>query len=117
MAAAWVPDDSIGSYLGSLADNFSGKNAAVMANAVEDVKKKRAQAAAAAAADQANQAMWNARKPPEVSPNLDAWRTGAGPVSTEVVPAGGPAPLQALTPELLDVLKAMPPGRLVQIGV
>lgn len=100
MGNVWTEDNSIGSYLAGLADNFSGKNAATMANTVEDVRLKRAQAAAAAAADQANRAMWNARKPPEVSPNLDAWRTGAGPVSTEVVPAGGPAPLQALTPDI-----------------
>ena len=41
MAAAWVPDDSIGSYLGSLANNFSGQNAATMANTIEDIKAKR----------------------------------------------------------------------------
>jgi hypothetical protein len=102
MPAAWTEDPSIGNALAGLANNFSGLNAATMANTVEEIKKKRAQAAAATAADQANRVMWNARTPPDVAPNLAAWRAGGGTVGTEVVPAGGPASLQPYTPDITE---------------
>lgn len=100
MAQFWTEDPTIGNALAGLADSFSGKNAVAMANSIEDIKKKRAQAAAAAEADAANRAMWMNRPLPEVAPqtpNQEAWATGRG---TENVPALGPAPLQAYTPDI-----------------
>jgi hypothetical protein len=104
MAQFWTEDPSIGNALAGLADSFSYKGQVAIANSMEDLKKKRAEAAARQDAIDANNAMWNARKAPTVAPqtpNQTAWATGAGPIGAENVPVGGQMqPLRALTPDV-----------------
>jgi hypothetical protein len=102
----WVEDDSIGRALAGLADSFSGKSGAYIANvrseiaAREDQRRKLQQELLAKQREQeAADAAIAARRsrlmdiaPP--TPAQTGWATGAGPIGAEVVPPGGPAPLQ-----------------------
>lgn len=104
MAQFWTEDPTIGNALAGLADSFSYKGQVAIANSMEDLKKKRLEAQSRQDAIDANNAMWNARKPPTVAPqtpNQTAWATGAGPIGAENVPVGGQMqPLRALTPDV-----------------
>ena len=103
----WVEDDSIGRALAGLSDSFSGKGGAYIANVRSEIaaredqrrklqlemereQEKQAAQNAAIAAERARQMAM-----PAPTPAQTGWATGAGRIGTEVVPPGGPAPLQA----------------------
>jgi len=96
MAAFWTEDPTIGNALAGLAQSFD-------VNRIEDMRKKRLQREAANEAIRANEDYWMAQKPPAVVPvttGQQAWATSGGPIGTEVVPAMGPQPLRAFTPDI-----------------
>jgi hypothetical protein len=104
MAQFWTEDPTIGNALAGLAESFSYKSQLAAANALEDLKKKRAQAAATTGAVSANDAMWNAVQRPTVpaqTPYQESWVNSSGARASENVPlTGGLPPLRAYTPDI-----------------
>lgn len=108
----WVEDDTIGRALAGLSDSLSGKTGAYIANVRSEIaaredqrrklqmemEKERLQQEAATGAISAERSRQMALEPP--TPGQTGWATGAGAIGTEMVPPGGPAPLQAFTPEV-----------------